>query len=402
MKSIFYLSFILVFQMLSCSQTTEKNHKQITKIFINTDDYSDCGGWNDLIKDIDFVPLETNDSSMIDRISSICFTANGNFLLKTKKRKILVFAKNGKLIYNFSKIGKGVNEIPYVNDAHVTSDNKLYIFGVEQKYLVVDNNYKNIQEKYFTIQNLYSDTYSPSDWIVGKDNNFYLWYTSSAFIPKNERYSLIITDSIGNIRSRNFPYNHYAGGGEHFFQSDSITLIQPPFLNDTIFQISDKKVFPSFVIDFVKHKYKPNDYKTDIPENMNNPFHLLKYCSQNNICYSISRPLRSDNYLIFNYTFSKELITCIYNISNEETILLNCLESKITNVFTPGLLYASYKNKFISVIDAWKVCQLLDEGGTACTFLNEKRRHELLNKLKDIKETDNPVLMILTLKDPKK
>jgi len=69
------------------------------------------------------------------------------------------------------------------------------------------------------------------------------------------------------------------------------------------------------------------------------------------------------------------------------------------NLFHPRKLYLSEDNKFISSLDAFQVRQLITENKTSCSFLSERHRHEILEKLKKVKETDNPVLMLITLKD---
>ncbi|MDD2529583.1 MAG: hypothetical protein PHT26_16225, partial [Lentimicrobiaceae bacterium] len=59
----------------------------------------------------------------------------------------------------------------------------------------------------------------------------------------------------------------------------------------------------------------------------------------------------------------------------------------------------SYNGYFVSSMDAWQARRLIDENKTSAPFITETRRLQLLEKLKDVKETDNPVLMLVTLKE---
>jgi hypothetical protein len=324
---------------------------------------------------------------------------NGNYLIKTAKRNVMIFTETGSLLYVFDKIGKGRNELPYIIDAYLLPNDNLYIFGTNEKYLLIKRKWTTVQEYELPNKNNFTSTVSPSDWAVDSAFNFYQWYTSGSFVPNDERFSLVITDSTGSVISRNLPYNHYAGGGDHFFQSGSKLLIQPPLLNDTIYQIAEEKIIPVFYIDFGKQKYTPDSYDIETPDNLNSPFHLKEYCTENNICNSISRPIMSDSFLTFIFSYNSNLLTCIYSITKHESLLIKCTESKIDNLFTPGLFYASFNNKFITSVDAWKVRSFLDENKTFAPFLPETRRLQLLEKLKDVKETDNPVLMLVTFKD---
>lgn len=399
MKHTKALVFFILLIGLACTSSDNIKINQFTDVIIDANNYDDCENWSELIKDIDFVPLETNNQSLIDRIRSIQVSENGNYLIKTAKRKVMVFTKTGSLIYNFNRTGKGQNELPYVMDAFLSANDRLYIFDANEKYLLLKSKWTNVQEYMLPNKNCFTLTISPSDWAVDTSFNFYQWYTSGSFVPNDERYSLIITDSSGNVISRNFPYNHYAGGGDHFFQSGSKFLVQPPLLNDTIYQIAEKEIIPAFYIDFGKQKYTSDTYKIEAPDNINNPFHLKEFCLENNVCNSISRPIMSDVFLTFIFSSSTDLLTCIYNKKKKETVLIKCIESKIDNIFTPGLFYASFNNKFITSVDAWKVRRLIAENKTSAPFLTETRRHQLLEKLKDVQENDNPVLMLVTFKD---
>jgi hypothetical protein len=69
------------------------------------------------------------------------------------------------------------------------------------------------------------------------------------------------------------------------------------------------------------------------------------------------------------------------------------------NIFHPREFYFAKNDYFVSSLDAWQVRRLIDENKTSAPFLTETRRLQLLEKLKDVKETDNPVLMLVTFKE---
>ena len=57
------------------------------------------------------------------------------------------------------------------------------------------------------------------------------------------------------------------------------------------------------------------------------------------------------------------------------------------------------KTHLVAVCEPYILTKLLMEGKTDCAYLPENRRLQLLEKLKDVKETDNPVLMLVTFKE---
>jgi len=69
------------------------------------------------------------------------------------------------------------------------------------------------------------------------------------------------------------------------------------------------------------------------------------------------------------------------------------------NLFYPGILYCAHNNLIFSAKESYLIKDCIENTKITCNYLPENRRIELLNKLKDVKETDNPVLMIITTKN---
>lgn len=357
-----------------------------------------CDAWDSIIDDIDFIELETTHKSLIDRIITIQYAQNGIILVTSKNGQVLMFSNSGKLLYSFDGYGKGSNELLHIMGAQLTNDNYLYIFGT-QKYFKVDNRGQIIRNSSLPISKNFPQLSCPVDWFMDENQTFYQWYTPDGTLPEKARYSLIITDSVGNEISKNLRYNHYAGGSKHFFQGDQITLLAPPILNDTIYEIYGAAIHPKYFVNFGNNKYIHGAYSIEKQSDIDNPFHLVNYLKKYRICNSIMKPVMNEGYLIFRFSSTEGWITCIYNKYTKQSTLINCFQENSNSLFTPGLLMTSNHNKFISYIDAWKIRQFLDEGKTECTFLSEKRRLELLDKIKDVKETDNPVLMVIKTKN---
>lgn len=392
LKKIVIFSFVSLF---ACASNKEKVKSEIIRIPIDPNEIKFCDDWGTIIEDIDFIPLETQKDAVIGGIGKIQFQ-NKTFLIKTSDHKVFAFSNIGKLVYHFSNIGKGKNELPFVLDCCFGQDKQLYIFGSDN-YLVIDTAYNIVAEKNLPVSECTSIGNSPVSWLVESSNVFFQWYNSNSVSPGNEKFCLYITDSSGKILSKHFPYDHFTGEGS-FPQSTGNTLVAPPNLNDTIYYFNQGAINPMFYIDFGGKKYISGTYKTETSDDLRTPHHLSSFFVRNGLCGEILEPVMNDEYLIFKFSSSKYRINCIYNKISKNVLLTTCYYNQIDNLFTPLHIFASYDNYFVASIDAWKVRQLMDENKTTCTFLNEKRRLELLEKLKNVKETDNPVLMIIKTK----
>lgn len=97
---------------------------------------------SDIISQVQFIPLETNDSVLVGNISKIK-QRNGNFYILADGL-LLKFSPDGKFERNMVGIGGGPLEVPAIADYDVYKD-KLYILS-PGKILEIDNsNYRDIR-----------------------------------------------------------------------------------------------------------------------------------------------------------------------------------------------------------------------------------------------------------------
>jgi hypothetical protein len=88
-----------------------------------------------------------------------------------------------------------------------------------------------------------------------------------------------------------------------------------------------------------------------------------------------------------------------YHKKEHKTVLSNELWFKNIFEFNVSDIRTVTDNEVILSLDAFQIRKLLDEDKISSSFLPEPRRLQLLEKLKNVKETDNPVLMLVTFKE---
>ena len=398
MKKIIAIAFIIVL-FSSCNRNSNKNDQ--SDIFnrtlsIKTSKNNDCKIWDELITDMEFVPLETNDSCLIDEIDKLLIAKNRIFIL-TRHEEIFVFNEVGQFIKKVGTKGKGPLEILKPFDISISIDNYLYILDVG-KIIKSDLNGNILSEKYFNNDYLGSN---PVNLYVYDDLHMFAWKTATSPLLATHPYHLYAFDNNFKKKQGQIPYSHFSLSVVNRFSQcgDGQVAIAPNDLNDTIYSIKNGEIKPTFVIDInngEKKKLKPllassiDDYRF--------PNQLSKFVADNNLKVITNNVVFNDEYITFSIRTSTDSYRLIYNYKNDsyETILCYAYGER-RNLFSPGITFGSYNNLFYSSINANQTKDAISNGDTICSFLTPNKKHKLVNKLKAVNEADNPIIMIFRL-----
>jgi hypothetical protein len=226
-----------------------------------------------------------------------------------------------------------------------------------------------------------------------QDNHFtYLWSGSLG----SSKHALSVFNTSGIETSHYFAVKYLIINlAYRFFDNGSRILLAPPNLNDTIFEVTEGKINPVYHLNFKENKRKQNQIA---PNDTRDYMSLISFVDKNKIAHTIGC-FETNDFLFFNYTYLGKMHQGFYHKKEHKTVLSHELWFKNVFEFNVSDIRAVTKNEIILSLDAFQIRQLLDEGKVLCSFFPEKRRLQLLEKLKNVKETDNPVLIILTLKE---
>lgn len=88
------------------------------------------------IKTIQYIPLETNDSSLIGEVSKIICRNHRFYILDKRQNQVLVFGEKGDFITSIHRVGNGPDEYVMDYDMDIDSMGRIYIADVSQQCIV--------------------------------------------------------------------------------------------------------------------------------------------------------------------------------------------------------------------------------------------------------------------------
>ncbi len=347
--------------------------------------------------DIEYIPLETNEQSMISGINDIFMPIEirvdeSSYLLKHSKT-ILKFQKNGSFVSRIGTVGRGPKEFIVAHDVDINlKDHNIYIVSAWQKKF---NVYSESGE---FIQTFNMPLYAPIDFRF-IDSNI-LCYCENHMGNIENSYTLLDTNGqvIKSFHNR-YPFkNHDAFGFTHenLFYRFNNRLFKKEVYSDTIYVYENMDFKPHLVIEVGKKLITP-----DARSKYDGMYIAKNYIDQMNLfefgdyvyyefMYKFELP---DDVLIFNYIGSKRnnyqvLINKSQGIIDDLDGGLNILPRTIKDDYTIIALIDALKLKTHVASDAFK---------NSVPKYPEKKK-ELEKLAYNIKETDNPILILAKLK----
>lgn len=397
MKLHYVIIISLVLSTLSCAKNRNEQNKAVKEFEVGITGSPSLSSWVDFIQDINFIPLETTSEGIINEIQKIIMRDNRIYIQCFGKKGIFIFTSEGKFMKRICTLGKAPFQVNYLFDFSLSPEGILYALD-NGRLLTFDRDGNPLKELPFATE--LKGMGHETNISVFNEDTIYLWHASAG---EGSRFHLSRTNIHGEKHEIMIPYSHFSFAAARFVEvGNNEYAITPPSLNDTIYAIVNGKIKLKYIL-----KIKDNNKNIDpLKAQENNDFYssnqLTQYISNNSITYLNGDIVYNSHYLIFNlHNFSQGVFKrCMINL---KTGLVKYFDFPYEpeNLFYPRKLYLSYNNKFISSLEAYQVCKLVDEKKTNCSFLNLERKQRLMNTIKNVKETDNPLLMEITLKDIK-
>jgi hypothetical protein len=394
MKNIFYI-FLVSIASFNCSAKNDQKKDNVSiiksteiKFPINLDlekgfDSEESITLNSLIDSIRYIQLQTTPISYVKRIHKIVYYKNHFYIGGFSS--LLQFDDNGKFIQQIGEKGKGPGEYIQMRDFIIQSDiiyingrNKVLEFSTRGDYI---KEYPLPLSLYFQKM---GDTFISFDSETGKLD----FFSKTGELIRSYQYEpkKINPKPVGMI----YDYENY------FFSTREASCLNT-FHNDTIHQINSDKGFSArYIINLGKYKL-PEKYRYEYLEN--NFFRLSS---------SYLRPvlLETENYLFVQFCIWG--VECKYPYSGLHSEKANAIKTgvyiKKTGQFNllsenenTGIapLFFPYftdgQNYLISYIEAFEAIEYFKTG-------NKSKNQSLFLIAKNLKVTDNPILMLAKLK----
>jgi hypothetical protein len=398
---VFIISIFIVSLMLCCKDVNNENKDQLI-IFdlkkipeIKHLKLSELG-----FEDIEYIPLETNERSMLPNIDELTFMANNmiiaenNYFLIQHWNLILKFRNDGSFVCRIGTEGRGPTEYTVAHDIDVNPENHtiFLVSAWQKKFNVYSDNGEFIRSFQMPIYGPVKFRFVDGNILCYSDN-----------LQGNVENSFVLMDTNGIILknfSNKYPFNrHKAAFGfarENLFYRFHNQLLKKEVYSDTIYIYKNMDFRPSLVIKvgekLITPKARSEFEGMEIGKKYINPFNLFEFG------YFV--------YYAFGYEFKLGGESKVYGFfgsrKNNYQSVINLKEGLINDLDGgPNFLPLTTKddNTVIAIIDALK----LKTHVASIDFKNSKpklpqKKKELEKLAYTLKETDNPVLVLVKLK----
>ncbi|TKG87817.1 6-bladed beta-propeller [Puteibacter caeruleilacunae] len=384
MKLLQY-SFLIV--LISCQQSKNLDSKtKIININLSEDaiENSTAVNLSNIVSNVEYLQLENTPFSMLGRGTRL-FVFD-SLIVSSGHRQIYIFNKyTGNFIREIGEQGRGPSS--YWNSTFRIKADK-------ERGIVIDTGGWNYSLKEF----------STDGRIIGKvklakhtsfvthlnDNLYAAYYINHT---GNEKERIVIWDNekkkivkrFGNYRTFKNTPSIKRFFCEGLFYRFNEKLLFKEYLCDTIYHITEKEMIPHIV--FNSGKYSP-------PYDERETFDFTKY-------HGISTIIETQRYLLFKFFFQKKRYYCYYDKQTYKLQLSIEGDKKEQGFINDVDGFARFRpesvtkdNEIIGYIEAYQLVKWMKDNPDKVANLPDH-----LKKFKDIKESDNPIVMIAKLKE---
>lgn len=365
MKNILPL-YIITLVVISCTSSHKDNiayatQEPIEEILIQPKEGKEIY-LSKIIDSIGYVQLETAEGHFVKTIEKIIPFKNFYYIQDRDRKSIFIYGKNGSFVGEIKSVGKGPGEYYKIDD---------FIIDPHEEVLEV---YNRRQQKIFKfnlsgefIKEVRSGLLATA--FTKLDSNKYLFYN---FTSKYYPYNLTIADENGEIFNQFFYgdiIKDHVMGLTHYFSNEVNHLSFLKWPGDTIYNVTLNKISPKYHINF-------NGFESEV-----------HYFTENM------------EYFTFMFPYDgKKAFTAFYDKKNRSLITTDKMINDINGV--PFLKpIATDGNNFISVGNAFAFkSEFFKKHEMLKTYIPEKKLMKVYEFVKDIKENDNPILIISRFK----
>jgi hypothetical protein len=396
MKNYFVLAMVIIICSCGRNKTLTTTSNDLIRIDLLSEAESKISDLSDIASNIDYIPLQTINNSLISRIDKVIITED-KIYLNNRGNEIMCFNKKGDFLFKLSNSGRGPGEYTFITDFDVSSDNKkIILLSLSNSKILIYNN--NRTEFLFTKSiDLNHDGVLKTSFVPGNDN---ILLSNGPWYGTEPTLTLLINlngDTI-SLKPNCYKYEKLGPGSRSTFDAiqykiDDKVCFKEGF-SDTIFYVNSKldKFFPKLILD--SHgTVPPPKVRGDIEYAKN---HSAEFSSVA-IAYEVPR------YIFYFYIYKNLRHKIIYDKVTDkkyEIALENALKDDINGGPDFDLYVNSCTNsKFYSSVDALTFKKFIESADYLKAKVRDPKKKEELKRLADsLKETDNPVLIVVTPK----
>lgn len=324
---------------------------------------------------LEYVPLETDTACLIQSISNAFLT--DSLIFVSDYNRLLKFDNNGNFLKQIGTKGRGPGEYPSLGNFLVDEDNREIFVLSSGKILVFD--FEGKFKRDFKID-------FPCRQFMLNQNNELIFHPFNIANPGTDTvYSWYITDRTGAIRTK--LVNTLKRTNKAVIVPVSPLYLYdetPHFMEfgvDTLFNYENNEKKPYAIFDLGNLKFPPDPTMAEVPE------------INGKIWINEIRETRKLFFVNLWWDLSDSISNCIYDKSSSSFSVLR--NGGFTNDIDGGMTFWPKKiindNLMLDYVDAFKLIN-----STKKTQLsNKEQSRQLIDVVKQLSETSNPVLIVL-------
>lgn len=388
-------SVVLIALLCSCGRSkTLTTADEVIKIDLLLDADMTLSNLSEIASDIEYIPLQTIESSLISSIDKVVIT-DDNIYVNNRGADIMCFDKIGNFISKLSKGGRGPGEYTFIQDFDISSDNKNLILLSNGKILCYNIN--------------------GTEFLFSKSIDLYEGVLRISFVPGTGNVLLSNGPWFGNESTLNLIIN--LDGDTLFLKPNCYKYekLGPGFraLNDAIqYKLSDKVCFKEgfsdtiFYVNSKTDKLSPHlildSHGTVPPPKVRGDIEYAK--AHAGVYSSVAIAYEVPRYIFYYYMYKSLRHKIIYDkVLNVkyELALENALVDDLNG--GPNLdlnMYNCTGKLFYASVDALRFKKHTESDNYSKAVVKDQKNKEELKRIADsVKETDNPLLIIIKPKD---
>lgn len=357
---------------------------------------------------IEYVALETTDSSLIGRDPKVSLLSSGDILVSSDHR-CLLFDRQGRFLRSIGHRGNDPEGFQFADGWEKANSGILYFPGWKNTFMKYTTEGKCLgTTSYATPGSPITPSYLNNDTLVGYYPNMMggekrrlLFFSdtsdSLALLPNLQQAPSFEIDNISVIKGEKAveAYGKYAQSGVLVINGreglSSVIYMNAPVIwhqgeetyfkeeyNDTIYRIQGTELIPRYI-------FNTGEYQWPYAERYNPKLAEEKI--------GIQQVMEGGRYLFFNLTFHKNALLGIFDKKTGATTLSDAFDlitDDLTGFMPLNLLAAAPSGKLIGYQEISDILEWFEENEGKTSSLSSP-----VASLKKLKEDDNPVVVIM-------
>lgn len=394
MIKTFFNSILILLALVACQNQPQQDNNLPIVFDLTNPSYSDVLKLSDInVKEIDYITLETNDASLFNGFRKI-IVSGSDVYINDYLAGFLRFGNDGSFKNRFNRQGRGPEE--YINSMDFTVD-------PISKNLYVYSSYENKIYSY-TNQGKFSNYFPAPEGtstIMFADGNI---LCHRPYLMGNKGSYLVMVDKKGNVIKEfpSFKYkielnSRFGYINEIIWFRHKSNLYIKDIHSDTVFLFNNKQFIPQYVLN--------HGGKTITPE-ARSQFTTEEKFLELGANYSVEIDVwRFGDYIISDFMYDNKFFFYAGEINGNKGHFGNLKRGIINDIDGgPNLQYHTIYNYDDNTMLAWVDAYELIVHVKSDAFKNStpkfpEKKKELEKLANSLNENDNPVLMLVKLKE---